>query len=85
MNGWIVDDDELGDLHLKIKALDDHIGVLEQKLAYLLLTEQPQNSFSWQNISNCKREIDQAVEERMRLSRLLPRAERDKRFAHYYN
>jgi len=71
LNFGMAFDEGADDIRLAIRLLDQHIDVLTAKLRYLTsLTEDEHTApFSWSNISNCKRELDQAAETKRRLMR----------------
>jgi len=81
INGVNNNFDGLGAVRREISVIDDHINVLKQKLGYLTAQEQSLSiTIGWQAISNCKRELDEAHAQRMKLARLLPLEERQQFF-----
>ena len=50
-----------------VKALDEHIEVLNENLLFAMAERKPE---SMAQIITVKRELDKAVEERMKLSRI---------------
>jgi hypothetical protein len=50
-----------------VKALDEHIEILNQNLLFAMAERKPE---SMAQIITVKRELDKAVEERMKLSRI---------------
>lgn len=50
-----------------IKVLDEHIEVLKQNLLFLMAEHNPENMTQ---IITVKRELDKAVQEKMKLSRI---------------
>lgn len=47
-----------------VKALEEHIGILKQNLLFLMAERKPE---SMTQIITVKRELDKAIEERMKL------------------
>ena len=47
-----------------VKALEEHIGILKQNLIFLMAERKPE---SMTQIITIKRELDKAIEERMKL------------------
>jgi flagellar basal body-associated protein FliL len=54
-----------------LKALDEHIEVLRQNLLFLMAEHKPESMSMTQKIITIKRELDKAVQERMKLSQIL--------------
>jgi hypothetical protein len=54
-----------------LKALDEHIEVLKQNLLFLMAEHKPESMSMTQKIITIKRELDKAVQERMKLSQIL--------------
>jgi hypothetical protein len=52
-----------------VRVLDEHIEVLKQNLLFLMAERKPENMMT-QEIITIKRELDKAVQERMRLSQI---------------
>jgi hypothetical protein len=53
-----------------LKALEEHIEILKQDLLFLMTECKPDNQMT-QKIITIKRELDRAVQERMKLSQIL--------------
>jgi hypothetical protein len=53
-----------------LKALEEHIEILKQDLLFLMAECKPDNQMT-QKIITIKRELDRAVQERMKLSQIL--------------
>jgi hypothetical protein len=51
-----------------LKALDEHIAILKQNLLFLMAERKPESMMT--QIVAIKRELDKAVEERMKLSQI---------------
>jgi hypothetical protein len=51
----------------RIKELDESIGVLKHELLFLMAERKPENVIQ---ITTIKRELDEAVQEKMRLSQV---------------
>jgi hypothetical protein len=51
----------------RIKELDESIGVLKHELLFLMAERRPENVIQ---ITTIKRELDEAVQEKMRLSQV---------------
>ena len=56
-----------------LKALDEHIAILKQNLLFLMAERKPENKMLTQKIISIKRELDKAVQERMKLSQIYSR------------
>jgi hypothetical protein len=54
-----------------LKALDEHIEILKQNLLFLMAERKPESMNMTQKIITIKRELDKAVQERMKLSQIL--------------
>ena len=52
-----------------VKALDEHIEILKQDLLFLMAERKPESMMT-RKIITIKRELDKAVQERMKLSRI---------------
>jgi hypothetical protein len=52
-----------------LKALEEHIEILKQDLLFLMAECKPDNQMT-QKIITIKRELDRAVQERMKLSQI---------------
>jgi hypothetical protein len=50
-----------------VKALDEEIAILKQNLLFLMAERKPESMMT-QKIVSIKRELDKAVQERMKLS-----------------
>ena len=55
-----------------LKALDEHIAILKQNLIFLMAERKPE-SIMMSQIITIKRELDKAVQERMKLSQIYSR------------
>jgi hypothetical protein len=53
-----------------LKALDEHIEILKQNLLFLMAERKPESMRMTQKIITIKRELDKAVQERMKLSQI---------------
>jgi hypothetical protein len=53
-----------------LKALDEHIEILKQNLLFLMAERKPESMNMTQKIITIKRELDKAVQERMKLSQI---------------
>jgi hypothetical protein len=53
-----------------LKALDEHIAILKQNLLFLMAERKPESIMMSQKIITIKRELDKAVQERMKLSQI---------------
>jgi hypothetical protein len=54
-----------------LKALDEHIEILKQNLLFLMAEHKPESMrMNTQKIITIKRELDKAVQERMKLSQI---------------
>jgi hypothetical protein len=51
-----------------VKALDEHIAILKQNLLFLMAERKPESMMT--QIVAIKRELDKAVQERMKLSQI---------------
>jgi hypothetical protein len=54
-----------------VKVLDEHIEILKLELLFLMAQRKPESAMMSQKIITIKRELDKAVEERMKLSQIL--------------
>jgi hypothetical protein len=55
-----------------LKALEEHIEILKQNLLFLMAERRkPESTILTQKIITIKRELDKAVQERMKLSQIL--------------
>jgi hypothetical protein len=52
-----------------IKVLEEHIEILKQNLLFLMAERKPESMMT-QKIITIKRELDKAVQERMKLSQI---------------
>lgn len=52
-----------------VKALEDHIEILKQNLLFLMAEREPESMTTTQAIT-IKRELDKAVQERMKLNQI---------------
>jgi hypothetical protein len=55
-----------------VKALDEEIAILKQNLLFLMAERKPESMMT-QKIISIKRELDKAVQERMKLSQIYSR------------
>lgn len=55
-----------------VSVLDEHIEILKLNLLFLMAERKPENMMS-QKIITVKRELDRAVQERMKLSQIYRR------------
>lgn len=55
---------------IALKALDEHIAVLKQELLFAMAEREPDKRIVSQEIITIKRELDKAVQERMKLSQI---------------
>jgi hypothetical protein len=53
-----------------VKVLDEHIEILKQDLLFLMAERKPETMMMTQKIITIKRELDKAVQERMKLSQI---------------
>ena len=53
-----------------VKVLEEHIEILKQDLLFLMAERKPQSMMMTQKIITIKRELDKAVQERMKLSKI---------------
>ncbi len=53
-----------------VKALDEHIAILKQNMLFLMAQHKPESMMMTQIVA-IKRELDKAVQERMKLSQIL--------------
>ena len=51
-----------------IKVLEEHIEILKQNLLFLMAEHKPESTMT--QINKIKRELDKAVQERMKLSQI---------------
>ena len=56
-----------------VRVLDEHIEILKQNLLFLMAERKPENIMLTQKIISIKRELDKAVQERMKLSQIYSR------------
>ena len=56
-----------------VRALDEHIAILKQNLIFLMAERKPESIMMSQKIITIKRELDKAVQERMKLSQIYSR------------
>jgi hypothetical protein len=54
-----------------LKALEEHIEILKLNLLFLMAQHKPESMMMTQKINTIKRELDKAVQERMKLSQIL--------------
>jgi hypothetical protein len=55
-----------------VRALEEHIEILKQNLLFLMAEHRkPESTILTQKIITIKRELDKAVQERMKLSQIL--------------
>lgn len=59
---------ELGE---SLKVLEEYIEILKQDLLFLMAQRKPESMMMTQKIITIKRELDKAVQERMKLSQIL--------------
>jgi hypothetical protein len=53
-----------------VKALEERIDILKQDLLFLMAERKPENMMMTQKINTIKRELDKAVQERMKLRQI---------------
>jgi hypothetical protein len=53
-----------------VKVLEEHIEVLKHNLLFLMAASKPESLMMAQKIITMKRELDKAVQERMKLSQI---------------
>jgi hypothetical protein len=53
-----------------VKVLEEHIEILKQDLLFLMAERKPESMMMTQKIITIKRELDKAVQERMKLSQI---------------
>jgi hypothetical protein len=53
-----------------VRVLEEHIEILKQNLLFLMAERKPENMMLTQKIISIKRELDKAVQERMKLSQI---------------
>jgi hypothetical protein len=53
-----------------LKVLEEHIEILKQNLLFLMAERKPESMMMTQKIITIKRELDKAVQERMKLSQI---------------
>jgi hypothetical protein len=59
---------------VSVKLLDEHIEILKQELLFAMAKRKPESTMRMnQEIITIKKELDKAVQERMRLSRIYRR------------
>jgi hypothetical protein len=56
-----------------VRALEEHIEILKQNLLFLMAERKPESTMLTQKIITIKRELDEAVQERMKLSQIYSR------------
>ena len=56
-----------------VRVLEEHIEILKQNLLFLMAERKPENKMLTQKIISIKRELDKAVQERMKLSQIYSR------------
>jgi S-adenosylmethionine:tRNA-ribosyltransferase-isomerase (queuine synthetase) len=56
-----------------VKVLEEHIEILKQNLLFLMAESKPESLMMTQKIITMKRELDKAVQERMKLSQIYSR------------
>jgi hypothetical protein len=56
-----------------VKVLEEHIEVLKHNLLFLMAESKPESMMMTQKIITMKRELDKAVQERMKLSQIYSR------------
>jgi hypothetical protein len=56
-----------------VRVLEEHIEILKQNLLFLMAERKPENMMLTQKIISIKRELDKAVQERMKLSQIYSR------------
>jgi predicted nucleotide-binding protein (sugar kinase/HSP70/actin superfamily) len=56
-----------------VRALEEHIEILKQNLLFLMAEHKPESTMLTQKIITIKRELDKAVQERMKLSQIYSR------------
>ena len=56
-----------------VSVLDEHIEILKQNLLFLMAERKPESMMMTQKIITIKRELDKAVQERMKLSQIYSR------------
>jgi hypothetical protein len=54
-----------------VRALEEHIEILKQNLLFLMAEHKPESTMLTQKIITIKRELDKAIQERMKLSQIL--------------
>ena len=54
-----------------VKVLDEHIEILKLELLFLMAQRKPESMMTTQKIITIKRELDKAVQERMKLGQIL--------------
>jgi hypothetical protein len=53
-----------------VKVLEEHIEILKHNLLFLMAESKPESLMMTQKIITMKRELDKAVQERMKLSQI---------------
>jgi hypothetical protein len=53
-----------------VKVLEEHIEILKHNLLFLMAESKPESLMMAQKIITMKRELDKAVQERMKLSQI---------------
>ena len=53
-----------------VKVLEEHIEILKHNLLFLMAESKPESMMMTQKIITIKREVDKAVQERMKLSQI---------------
>jgi S-adenosylmethionine:tRNA-ribosyltransferase-isomerase (queuine synthetase) len=56
-----------------VKVLEEHIEILKHNLLFLMAERKPESLVMAQKIITMKRELDKAVQERMKLSQIYSR------------
>ena len=54
-----------------VSLLDEHIEILKQNLLFLMAERKPESMMMTQKIITIKRELDKAVQERMKLNQII--------------
>ena len=54
-----------------VSLLDEHIEILKQNLLFLMAEHKPESMMMTQKIITIKRELDKAVQERMKLNQII--------------
>lgn len=61
-----------------VKALDEYIAILKQELLFAMAEQRPDKRIVSQEIITIKRELDKAIQERMKLSQIYYRPTHNK-------